>query len=132
MADADFGSPCRVSLEDAAVGETLILLNHVSNDVDGPYRAMHAILVREQADDAAPLVGRTPPVFARRTLSLRAFDANGDLAPRALPGRASTTGRSANCSPTRKSTTSTRITPGTAVFRRASIAIWRPHDDRCR
>lgn len=75
--DASF--PCRVSLEDAAVGETLILLNHVSHDVEGPYRASHAILVREQAQEIAPLLDCTPSVFAKRTLSLRGFDANGDL-----------------------------------------------------
>jgi hypothetical protein len=79
VADDDFGFPCRVSLADAKAGETLILLNHVSHDVDGPYRASHAILVRESAEDIAPLVDRTPPVFARRTLSLRGFAANGDL-----------------------------------------------------
>jgi hypothetical protein len=79
VADSHFGYPCRVSLEDAAEGETLILLNHVSNDVAGPYRAAHAILVRETAQESPWLVDSTPPVFARRTLSFRAFDANGDL-----------------------------------------------------
>lgn len=71
--------PCRVSLQDADIGETMILLNHVSNDVRGPYRATHAILVREEAEDCEPLVDSIPPVFAQRTLSLRGFDANGDL-----------------------------------------------------
>lgn len=85
--DASF--PCRVSLQDAAVGETLILLNHVSNDVRGPYRATHAILVREQGEAIAPLVDTTPPVFAKRTLSLRGFDANGDL----VASRVSATGQ---------------------------------------
>lgn len=79
VADDDFGFPCRVSLADAKAGETLILLNHVSHEVDGPYRASHAILVRESAEDIAPLVDRTPPVFARRTLSLRGFAGHGDL-----------------------------------------------------
>jgi hypothetical protein len=79
VADSDFGFPCRVSLEDAAAGERLILLNHVSNDVAGPYRAAHAILVRETAQESPWLVDSTPPVFARRTLSFRAFAANGDL-----------------------------------------------------
>ena len=79
VADEDFGFPCRVSLEDAAAGESLILLNHTSHDVSGPYRATHAILVRENAEEAVPLIDRTPPVFARRTLSLRGFDASGDL-----------------------------------------------------
>ena len=75
----DESYPCRVSLRDAAIGETLILLNHVSNDVAGPYRAAHAILVREQAEDCAPLIDTTPPVFDRRTLSLRGFSDKGDL-----------------------------------------------------
>ena len=75
----DNSFPCRVSLQDAAIGESLILLNHVSNDVDGPYRATHAILVRENAAQSPWLVDATPPVFVRRTLSLRAFDCNGDL-----------------------------------------------------
>lgn len=73
------GFPCRVSLVDAEPGETLILLNHVSHDVDGPYRASHAILLRERAEQAPAHVDRIPPVFVRRTLSLRGFGANGDL-----------------------------------------------------
>jgi hypothetical protein len=86
VADSDFGFPCRVSLEDAVAGESLILLNHVSHDVEGPYRAAHAILVRERAEDVAPLVDQTPPVFGRRTLSLRAFDAAGDLVASRVAG----------------------------------------------
>lgn len=73
------GFPCRISLVDAEPGESLILLNHVSHDVAGPYRATHAILVREQADQAPAYIDRIPPVFAARTLSLRGFDASGDL-----------------------------------------------------
>ena len=87
VADKDFGFPCRVSLKDAAAGESLILLNHVSHDVDGPYRATHAILVREQAEDIAPLVDETPPAFARRSLSLRRFAANGDLVASRVAGQ---------------------------------------------
>lgn len=79
VADADRGYPCRVSLKDAAKGETLLLLNHVSNDTDGPYRAAHAIYVRERAQESTTVVGSTPSVFAGRTLSLRAFTAAGDL-----------------------------------------------------
>ncbi len=78
VADDD-SFPCRVSLRNARVGERLILLNHVSNDVRGPYRATHAILVRENAEEIEPLVDRIPPVFARRALSLRGFDPSGDL-----------------------------------------------------
>ena len=83
------GFPCRVSLEDAAAGETLILVNHVSHDVPTPYRSAYAIYVREAAARAA-FVDETPPVFAGRPLGLRGFDAAGMLkgALLALPGEA--------------------------------------------
>lgn len=78
VADDD-SFPYRVSLRDASVGETLILLNHVSNDVGSAYRASHAILVREECEEVQPLVDAIPPVFTARTLSFRGFDASGDL-----------------------------------------------------
>lgn len=68
--------PCRITLEDREVGEAVILLNHVSNDVANPYRATHAIFVSD-ADQPAQFVDRTPPVFETRVLSLRGFDADG-------------------------------------------------------
>lgn len=89
-ATADRGFPCRVSLEDAREGETLILLHHVSHDVETPYRAGYAIYVREIADAAADYVDELPPVFEGRPLSLRGFGADGLLkaAHLALPGEA--------------------------------------------
>jgi Protein of unknown function (DUF1203) len=84
------GYPCRVSLEDAKAGEQLILLNYTSHDVATPYRSAYAIYVRESADDIAPLIDATPPVFEGRPLGLRAFDGDGMLkdAALALPGQA--------------------------------------------
>ena len=73
-ADSKPGFPCRITLEDAEPGETLILLNHVSHDVTTPYRTAYAIYVREGAGAAATFVDETPPVFEGRTLSLRGFD----------------------------------------------------------
>jgi len=89
-ATADRGFPCRVSLEDARAGETLILLHHVSHDVATPYRSAYAIYIRESADRAASFEGRTPPVFEGRPLGLRGFGADGNLmnALLALPGEA--------------------------------------------
>jgi len=78
VADADRGYPCRVSLEDARAGEHLLLVNHASNAVDGPYRSAFAIFVREAAEQAHYL-DEMPPVFRGRPLSLRAYDAAGDL-----------------------------------------------------
>ena len=89
-ADAKPGFPCRITLEEAEPGETLILVNHVSQAAATPYRASHAIFVREGAAKPAVYVDETPPVFAGRTLSLRGFDAAGMMreAALALPGEA--------------------------------------------
>jgi len=77
-ATADMGFPCRISLEDARAGEELILLHHVSHDVETPYRSAYAIYVRPGVD-AARYRDELPPVFAGRPIALRAFDAAGML-----------------------------------------------------
>lgn len=89
-AAADRGFPCRVTLEDARKGESLILLNHTSHNVPTPYRSTYAIYVREQAAAPASFVDETPPVFEGRPLALRCFDAGGMLrdARLAMPGEA--------------------------------------------
>ena len=74
------GFPCRVSLTDREIGESVLLLNHVSHDVTGPYRASHAIFVAEGAEEAAEYIDDVPPVFGPRVLSLRAFDRDGMMA----------------------------------------------------
>src|SRR3982750_2144358 len=82
--------PCRVSLTDRAIGETVLLLNHVSHDVANPYRATHAIFVTEADEEAAEYVDRVPPVFEKRVLSLRGFDKQGMMTGAILtqPGEA--------------------------------------------
>jgi hypothetical protein len=89
-ADSRPGFPCRVTLEDAEPGETLILFNHVSHDVPTPFRSAYAVYVREGAAKPACYVDEAPPVFEGRTLGLRGFDAQGMLraALLALPGEA--------------------------------------------
>lgn len=78
IADAPRGFPCRVSLDDAGAGETLLLLNHCSHAVDSPYYTAYAIYVRQGAE-RAEYVDRLPPVFAERNLSLRGFGADAML-----------------------------------------------------
>ncbi|WP_155263883.1 DUF1203 domain-containing protein [Sphingomonas segetis] len=82
------GFPCRVSLVDRDVGETVLLLNHLSHDVANPYRASHAIFVADVA--RAEFVDQVPPVFESRVLSLRGFDRDGMMAEALLtqPGEA--------------------------------------------
>jgi len=90
MPVTDPAFPCRVSLTDRAVGESVLLLNHVSHDVANPYRASHALFVTEGVTEAAEYVDEVPPVFKTRVLSLRAFDADGMMADAILtqPGEA--------------------------------------------
>lgn len=76
-ADAKPGFPCRVTLEDAEPGETLLLLNHEHLPVDTPYRSCHAIFVREGAEKAVRFEEEVPEQLACRLLSVRAFDAAG-------------------------------------------------------
>jgi len=76
-ADASPGYPDRIELRDAEPGQTLLLVNHVHHDVDNPYRASHAIYVREGASQPFDAVDTVPDCLARRLLSLRAFDAQG-------------------------------------------------------
>ena len=73
------GFPCRVSLEEARDGERLILVNHVSHDVDTPFRASHAIYVRQGAGEAPLYEDALPPMLDSRRISLRAFDKEGML-----------------------------------------------------
>jgi hypothetical protein len=82
--------PCRVSLTDRDVGESVLLLNHVSHDVANPYRASHAIFVTEGVEEPATYLDQVPPVFELRVLSLRAFDERGMMIDAALtqPGEA--------------------------------------------
>ncbi|MBC7166840.1 DUF1203 domain-containing protein [Phenylobacterium sp.] len=85
--DAPVGYPCRISLADAPAGATVLLLNHVHQPADTPYRASHAIFVQEGVTETAEVRDEIPPVLSRRPfISLRAFDARGmmvdaDLCP---------------------------------------------------
>jgi len=79
VADADRGFPCRISLEDAKQGESLLLVHHVHHDVEGPYRSAFAIYLRENAVEPAEYLDACPPVFDARPIALRGYDAGGSL-----------------------------------------------------
>lgn len=71
------GFPCRVSLVDAQVGEVVLLTNYEHQTASSPYRASHAIFVRENAREARPQVDEVPQVLRSRLLSVRGFDEKG-------------------------------------------------------
>jgi hypothetical protein len=70
------GFPDRIEMRDVEPGQTVLLLNHVCQPADNPYRASHAIFVREGASDPYDAVDEVPEVMASRLLSLRAYDAD--------------------------------------------------------
>jgi hypothetical protein len=71
------GSPCRVSLADAEVGETVVLVHYEHHTAASPYRSGHAIFVREGVEQARPAVNEVPEVLRSRLISLRRFDEEG-------------------------------------------------------
>lgn len=78
-ADRPAAFPDRIEVRDAAPGETLILLNHQHQPADTPYRAAHAIFVREGATQAFDAVDQVPDALRIRPISLRAFDAGHEM-----------------------------------------------------
>lgn len=74
VADKTPGFPDRVEMRDGNPGETFLLLNHMCQPANTPYRATHAIFVRENATETYDCVGEVPDVMRVRLLSLRAFD----------------------------------------------------------
>lgn len=88
VADAPVGFPCRVTLEDARPGQSLLLLNYEHQPADTPYRAQHAIFVDESATETRRLVDEIPGCLAARpAIALRAYDAGGMMLEAAIaPG----------------------------------------------
>ena len=77
VVDSYPGFPCRVSLRDVPVGESVLLLNFEHQPAESPYRSRHAIFVREYATEARLLPNAVPDQLRRRLLSIRAFDSDG-------------------------------------------------------
>jgi hypothetical protein len=75
VADSKPGFPDRIEMRDAEIGERLLLINHVCQPAATPYRATHAIFIREGAEHTFNRVGEVPEVMRTRLLSLRAYDA---------------------------------------------------------
>lgn len=72
--------PCRVTLEDAAPGQSLLLVNYQHQGAPTPYRSNYAIFVSEAARATRRLApGELPPVLRGRAIALRAYDEAGML-----------------------------------------------------
>jgi hypothetical protein len=77
LVDEKPGFPDRIGMRETELGETVLLLNHVCQPADTPYRASHAIFVREGATERFDAVGQVPEVMRSRLLSLRAYTDGG-------------------------------------------------------
>ena len=77
VVDSTPGFPDRIEMREARPGETVLLLNHACQPARSPYRARHAIYVREFAQAAYDRVGEVPEVMRARLLSLRGYDTRG-------------------------------------------------------
>lgn len=66
------GAPCRITLDDAEVGEEVVLVSYEHQPGCSPYRQQGPIFVRENAERFVG-VDVIPPALARRALSLRGF-----------------------------------------------------------
>ncbi len=63
-------------MQDAEVGESVILFNYEHQPEDSPYKASHAVFIRENAEQARLAVNEVPEVIRSRIMSLRYFDKN--------------------------------------------------------
>ena len=77
VADSQSRYPDRIELRDVSPGESVLLLNYLHQPADSPYRASHAIFVREGATETRVVVDEVPDALRVRPLSLRAFDDRG-------------------------------------------------------
>ncbi len=71
------GYPCRVSLKDVEIGETVLLMNYEHLPVASPYRSSHAIFVQEGSSQAVVEQNAIPGMLRHRLLSVRSFDKAG-------------------------------------------------------
>jgi hypothetical protein len=68
------GFPCRVTLEDAAPGEQLLLINFNHQPCATAYASQGPIFVRERRAPTAEVIDEVPDQFKARLISLRAYD----------------------------------------------------------
>jgi hypothetical protein len=69
-------APCRISLDDARIGEEVLLFSFLHQPADTAYRQQGPIFVRD-TDERFEARDEIPPALARRPLSLRGFDREG-------------------------------------------------------
>ncbi|WP_242157231.1 DUF1203 domain-containing protein [Aestuariivivens sediminis] len=77
IADENPGYPCRISLEDAHVGEELLAFHYEHHKVNSPYRSSGPVFVRYHAGEAHLKKNEIPNMLRHRHLSLRTYNDDG-------------------------------------------------------
>jgi hypothetical protein len=77
VVDQPSAYPNWIEMRHCALGQTVLLLNHFYRTADTPYRASHAIYVREGASNTYDATDQIPEVMLVRLLSVRGFSKNG-------------------------------------------------------
>lgn len=75
--DAKPGYPCRVSLEDAEIGEEVILLPYEFHKTNSPYKSRGPIFVRKGVTTKVLKNNEIPIMLNHRLLSFRGYDKDG-------------------------------------------------------
>ncbi len=79
VADEKPGFPCRVTLEDAEPGETLLLVPYRHQTSATAYAAEGPIFIREGKAARSEWIDEIPDQLKARLISLRAYDAEGSM-----------------------------------------------------
>ena len=74
IVDAPDAYPCRITLEDAAPGEEVLLLSYAHQRAHTPYASAGPIFIRRTAVATRTLINEVPEQQRRRLLSVRAYD----------------------------------------------------------
>jgi hypothetical protein len=71
------GFPCRVSLQDATIGEEVILLPFQHHKTTSPYQATGPIFIRKDVSEPTLAINEIPTMLLHRLLSLRCYNKEG-------------------------------------------------------
>ena len=74
VVDAPNAYPCRITLEDAVLGEEVLLLSYAHHPARTPYASTGPIFIRRTALATRTLINEVPEQQRRRLLSVRAYD----------------------------------------------------------
>lgn len=77
IVDKNPGYPCRVTLEDAEIGEEVLLFPFEYHKTNSPYKGSGPIYIRKNAEKVNLAINEIPEMLFKRLQSLRVYDKNG-------------------------------------------------------